>query len=299
MRWILLLLPAAAAVAEDKIDGVFQVWDADKDGVLSREEVPDPAIFAQVDADKDGRVTRAEVAAFLGLPAPKPEAPAKTEKPEAAPKPKEAERPGTPPAAGAPAAPQPEEGKSDAGIAEPRTVKERVEDLLRRFDQDKNGRIERKEWAAGEQVFVDWDKNRDEALAPRELTRYVTAKLRDAKRRPNTTNFFDLFDMNRDKKVSRAEYDGPSDFFRRYDHDRDRTVTEEELFMGPDAGMVMEGDRDFLTDGPTPMPRQTLLDRYDADKNGRITLEELGGAESVLHRLDKNGDGVLSGPEVR
>jgi len=41
----------------------------------------------------------------------------------------------------------------------------------------------------------------------------------------------------------------------------------------------------------------TLFDRYDADKDGGITLEELDGAQALM-RLDKNGDGVLTGREA-
>ncbi len=69
--------------------------------------------------------------------------------------------------------------------------------------------------------------------------------------------------------------------------------------MGPKSAMSMRNKKRLERDGATPMPRKTLLDRYDADKNGRITLAELKGAESIMARLDKNGDGVLSGAEVR
>jgi Ca2+-binding EF-hand superfamily protein len=61
----------------------------------------------------------------------------------------------------------------------------------------------------------------------------------------------------------------------------------------------MDSDREFMADGPTRAPKQGLLARYDKDEDGRITLEELNGAEALMTRLDKNGDGVLSGSEVR
>lgn len=287
MRNIIALLALAAAVAaEDKVDSIFKVWDADGDGKLTAEEVPDAGIFAKVDTNKDGTISRAEVAAFLGVKAPaEPAKGSGKAKAEAKKQAKTA---------------QVDKKKTEsAPMPAPRTVKERVEDLLRRFDKDDNRKIERKEWQAGEQVFVDWDRSRDGALSVRELTRYVKYTLREAKRRPNVNNFFDLFDMNRDKKVTKSEYDGPASFFRQYDHDKNRVITEQELFMGAGASQVMDSDREFMADGPTPMPKQTLLDRYDKDENGRITIQELGGAESVLARLDKNGDGVLSGSEVR
>ena len=103
--------------------------------------------------------------------------------------------------------------------------------------------------------------------------------------------------------VTKREYDGPSPFFRQYDHNRNKVVTLEELNLGPNAGKRstrnMDADREFMADGPTKAPELTLLDRYDVDKDGRITLEELNGAEVLMARLDKNGDGVLSGREAR
>jgi Ca2+-binding EF-hand superfamily protein len=62
---------------------------------------------------------------------------------------------------------------------------------------------------------------------------------------------------------------------------------------------MQRGDKEFMADGPTRMPKRNLLERYDANRDGKITLAELGNAESVLERLDKNGDGVLSGSETK
>ena len=192
------------------------------------------------------------------------------------------------------------ETKSDAGQRKaPRTIKERVDDFFRRFDANKDKKVQKTEFRAGEAIFKDWDRNKDEAWSRKEATRYWTATIRNRKRNPRPDNFFELFDKNRDRKVTRKEYDGPPRFFKSYDHDKNNTVTEEELNMGPKSAMTMGDPKRIERDGATPLPRQTLLDRYDADKNGRITLAELKGAESILARLDKNGDGVLSGSEVR
>lgn len=275
-RLLPLLLLALPARGEDRLDNVFRVWDVNGDGVLGPDEIPDPGIFEKADADKDGKLTRQEVAAFLGLreePAPEKKAePAKKK----------------------------EESKSEAApLKEPRTIRERVEDFFRRFDANQDRRIQRPEFQAGEEVFAAYDRSRDDALSEREVTRYVKDIVREAKRQPRPDNFFELFDMDRDEKVTKAEYDGPGDFFRRYDHDRDRTVTREEIDMGADAGRMMPGDRELQADGPTGAPRMGLLDRYDKDGDGRVTLAELGGAESVMRRLDRNRDGVLSGSEVR
>ncbi|MHC4340966.1 MAG: EF-hand domain-containing protein [Planctomycetota bacterium] len=276
MRTLLILLLASALLfAQDQANDIFRIWDTNGDGVLTADEIPDAAIFAKVDADKSGKITREEVARFLGG------APAPTKKPE--PKKKADER------------------KSEGTMVflPPRTLNEHVEDFFRRFDKNKDGKVQREEFQAGEEVFKKYDRSRDGNLSRREVRRYVREQLEEAKRRPRPDNFFDLFDLNRDGKVTRKEYDGPAAFFREYDHNKDGKVTTDELNMGPMAGRMMRGDREFLGDGATSLPKRGLLERYDKDGDGRVTLEELGGAESILHRLDRNGDGVLSGGEVR
>ncbi len=292
MRTLLLLpllgLLTLPAMAEEKIDTVFRVYDTDGDGVLSREEVPDEGIFTKADKDGDGKITRMEIAAYLGIAAPPKEGKGGAPGGEKA------------PPAQKPPAQKKEEQKSDGGMAkEPRTIQERVDDFFRRFDKDFNRKVSKEEFQAGEEVFANYDKSRDGNLNEREVTRYIRDLIRDAKRRPTPDNFFDLWDMDRDQKVTSKEYDGPGEFFRTYDHDKNNVVTLDEINMGPEAGRMREGDAKFMADGPTAVPKSGLLERYDANKDGRVTLEELGGAESILARLDKNGDGVLSGNELR
>jgi len=280
---VLLFLAALTGAQDDAVDMVLRVWDANMDGVLSRDELPDAAIFETVDRNGDGKLTRAELAAFFGVkptPPGEKDAPGGKE-PEAGPKP-----------AG--------KKKSDVAIQEPRTIKERVADLFRRLDRNMDGKLQRTELTGlTDEVFQQYDRTRNGEWSRREATRWVKDSVAAAKRNPNTRNFFQLFDMNRDKKVTKQEYDGPGNFFRRYDHDKDRVITEAELAMGPDAGRIQRGDKEFMADGPTKMPKRDLLERYDANGDGKVTLEELGNAESVLKRLDKNGDGVLTGSEVR
>lgn len=279
MRKIWLCALLAAPAAADEVDNVFSVWDLNRDGTLTRDEIPDAGIFGKIDADKDGKVTREEVAAFLDR---KPEPKKDGKGPEG----KE----------GKPAAPQEKKSES-VPEAEPRTIKERVDDLFRRSDVDKDGKIQRKELPGmGDEQWQRYDRTNDGALNRREATRYVEEQLEIAKRRPTVDNFLDLFDMNRDKKVTRREYDGPGQFFRQYDANRDDVVTETELAAPPMVEMRPEEMTDM--DGPTSLPKQGLLERYDANKDDRVTPDELK-AENIFRRLDKNGDGILSGAELR
>jgi len=279
--WLCALL-AAPAAAEGDVDSLFAVWDLNHDGILTPDEIPDAAIFGRVDADKDGKITREEVAAFLHVKL-------EPKKDGRGPEGKE----GKDGKAG-----KPEDAKKSeaAPIVEPRTIKERVDDLFRKNDLDKDGKIQRKEMPGmSDEQWQRYERTHDDALNRREATRYVQEQLEIAKRRPRPDNFMDLFDMNRDKRVTRREYDGPGQYFRQYDRNKDDVVTEEELTAPPMVDMRSEDVMDV--DGPTTLPKQGLLERYDANKDDRITPDELK-AENVFRRLDKNGDGILSGHEV-
>ncbi|MHC4959059.1 MAG: EF-hand domain-containing protein [Planctomycetota bacterium] len=283
MRITLALILLAVPAAADKLDDLFRVWDANGDGTLDKAEVPDPAIFAKVDVDKDGKLTRQEVGKFFGIDVP-PDKPEKK---------------------GAPAKKGKKKGKkaTESKMRNPRTLKERVAEFFRRLDKNKDKQVTKVEFPTGQAIFAAWDRNKNDALSEKEATRYIKADLRRLRANPRPDNFFDLYDLNRDDKVTRTEYSGPRNFFRRYDHDKNGAVTLSEMNMGPDqgrmSGKTKKGDKKFMADGPTQAPKRTLLDRYDKDGNGRITLKELGNAESVLQRLDKNGDGVLSGSECK
>jgi Ca2+-binding EF-hand superfamily protein len=278
---VLALVAAAARADGDAVDMALRIYDANGDGVLSRDELPDDGIFGKIDKDGDGKLTRAELRAFFQVKPPPPARDVPKKKAKAGPE-------------------VAEKKKSDVAIREPRTIKERVADLFRRLDGNKDGKLQRAELTGvTDEVFRRYDGTRNGEWSRREATRWVKDSVARAKRNPNTRNFFQLFDINRDKKVTKREYDGPGNFFRRYDHDRDRVITEGELALGPDAGRMQRGDKEFMADGPTRMPKRDLLERYDANGDGKVTLAELGNAESVLKRLDKNGDGVLSGSEVR
>ena len=288
---ILLGFASAAHAQEDRAAATIKVWDTNGDGVLTPDEFPDKATFKKADRNADGKVTRDEVAIFLGLVKP-PKQDAGTKEQGKKPPKKAPEKKKT-------------ETNTDGGVMRaPRTIPERVAAFFRRLDTNKNKLVERKEApAVNAALWKRFDKNKDDAFSVKEATRYFKFTIAQAKKNPNRNNFFDLFDRNRDKKVTRREYDGPSAFFKSYDHNKNYAVTLEELNMGPNAGKrnmrQMEKDNSFMADGPTQAPKRTLLDRYDADKDGRITLEELNGAEALMMRLDKNGDGVLTGRETR
>ena len=282
MRKMAVIALVAATAWADPAEDILAARDKNKDGVLDAAELPDAAVFKKADYDKDGKLTLAEIRRYINGG----KAPAE-EKPKAdAPKPKAKKL-------------AKKEKKSEVIIRQPRTLEERVADYFRRFDKNKDGKIQKSEFQAGDEVFKVVDRTRNGVLSRKEVRRWIRDQLREARKNPNRANFFELYDLNRDRKVTRKEYSGPPKFFRDHDHDKNRVIDEKELALGPSGGMMRKGDEDFLADGPTRAPKRGLLERYDENDDGKITLEELKGAKSVMQRLDRNRDGVLSGSEVR
>src|SRR3954468_5444418 len=77
-----LLLWSGIASAQPSGGNPFETLDQDRDGKLSREELPGPfrSLFDRIDADRDGSISREEEAAFRrrmaqgrGNPAPLPD----------------------------------------------------------------------------------------------------------------------------------------------------------------------------------------------------------------------------------
>jgi hypothetical protein len=79
-------------------------------------------------------------------------------------------------------------------------------------------------------------------------------------------NFADL-DKNKDKKISREEYQGPSQFFDRLDENKDGFIDEEEY-----ARMRQRMERGGPGGGPNLGERFSRF--MDGDKNGKVTREE-------------------------
>jgi Ca2+-binding EF-hand superfamily protein len=162
-----------------------------------------------------------------------------------------------------------------------------VEEILVRYDKDKNGMLSMKEVAGNKflaEVFSRADTNGDKQLDAKEL-RYLGDKLRTmlADRQHSKSKArafqvpFDEWDKNKDGRIEQNEWQGNKALFERIDLDRDAAITREEVQRYKKR---VEGD-DFV-------------DRFDLNGDGRVTLEEFGGPPEAFRRADKNGDGVVT-----
>jgi hypothetical protein len=66
------------------------------------------------------------------------------------------------------------------------------------------------------------------------------------------------------------------------------------------ASAFFASAQDQRRDGPPPgRPVSPIMAALDANKDGEIDATELANATAALKTLDKNGDGKLTGDEIR
>jgi Ca2+-binding EF-hand superfamily protein len=142
--------------------------------------------------------------------------------------------------------------------------------------------------AAFETLLKHGDSNKDGKLDQEEY-RGMLGALRE--RFESIGSKFAEFDKNGDGKISREEFAGPVFLFARLDADGDGSITKEEaskLQPGPGGGdlaqrlraMDRNGDGKISKDEFAGPPQ--FFDRFDANKDGSITVDELRQARPVL-----------------
>ncbi|HEY7547286.1 MAG TPA: EF-hand domain-containing protein, partial [Blastocatellia bacterium] len=104
------------------------------------------------------------------------------------------------------------------------------------------------------------------------------------RRQMQMPSFADL-DKNKDKKISRDEFQGPPQFFDRLDENKDGFIDEEEFNR---IRRNMGGGN----------PSERFVRLMDANKDGKITREEFARILQVFDALDKDHSGDLSQEEM-
>ncbi len=123
--------------------------------------------------------------------------------------------------------------------------------------------------------------------------------------------FIAALDANRDGKLDKSEISASTEALKKLDKDSDGKLTLQEVRGGPGRGPRGEGEGPARPEGDRPNRERSeenagprpglppLVAALDANKNGSIETDELTGAPAALLKLDKDGDGELSGDELR
>ncbi len=105
------------------------------------------------------------------------------------------------------------------------------------------------------------------------------------RRQMQMPSFADL-DKNKDKKISKDEFQGPAQFFDRLDENKDGFIDEEEF----------NRTRQRMGGGGNPGERYTRM--MDVNKDGKVTREEFARILQVFDALDKDRNGELTAEEM-
>ncbi len=114
------------------------------------------------------------------------------------------------------------------GRKEERTGSEGA-DFLAKHDADKDGKVSREEFP-NERRFAEMDANADGILDATEI-----AESMEKRNVEKGYGFFEIYDLDRDGKVTREEFTGPARIFEREDRNRDGVVDAADRPPAPPA----------------------------------------------------------------
>jgi len=271
------------------VDDLFERYDRNKDGKLTKEELPEAVrnrfarLFERLGRDS---LTREDLARVAGWPQTQP--------------------------------------GSDRGDVERRGL------LFDRLDRNKDGRITPGEVPEQSRRLYEFLLNRLGKKEGETITReeYLERFQGSDRRRPTGPSagsrgplFLRVLDTNRDGRLSKDELARAAERFDELDTNNDGQLDLAELFGGPrrdapgdrkrpnarkrsddpkrpDARKRSDDPKRPAADGGGR--RSGLFDRFDRDKNGKLTAEEL--PERLRDRLlqfDQDGDGAVDAGEWR
>lgn len=169
---------------------------------------------------------------------------------------------------------------------------------FRDLDRNKDGKITRDEFQGPEEFFNRLDANGDGSLSEEE---FQSARQRfQGPGGPRLGEaLLTLLDANRDGKVSREEFAKIVEVFTSLDRDSDGSLTGEELARLPSvAAALPRAEAPSAPAAPGGINVNALFERYDANKDGKLSEEEMKLNARFFQMLDINRDGVVTREEV-
>lgn len=246
---------------------LFDRLDANQDGFVTRDEVPDEnrrllgRVLREGDRDSDGKLTKEEfVAAFA-------QRPERRQRPDA-PEEQRRQRPGQP-----------------GGVDR--------EAMFQRMDRNSDGKITKDEFPErATRMLEAADTNQDGVVTKEEFVAFQPRRP-DRPRGPGMgpgAALLRALDADGDGKISAEEITGAASALKKLDRNGDGQLTPDELgpppgAARPGAGQVSPGERfrqlDANNDGKiskdeAPERLQAVFDRLDTNQDGALTPEELG-----------------------
>jgi len=157
------------------------------------------------------------------------------------------------------------------------------------YDKNGDGKISQDEFPGAPQFFDRLDANGDGFITEDEIGRFRGMR---GDRPRLGENLLKLLDADSSGKVSPEEFARITDLFARLDRDGDGALTSDEL-----TGIA------FLSGDASNPEVNALFEKYDANKDGKLSEEELKADPRfnnprVFTMLDRDKDGLVTREEL-
>jgi len=156
-------------------------------------------------------------------------------------------------------------------------------DLMKEYDRSNNGEVTASEFRLDTKWFKSLDYDRNGSLGADELVRRREGGL-SAFANQDPDALIEKFDRDNDGALSTGEVPGGRGGLGRADSNQDGEISRDEL-----NGALKRAQRyQFATIDPS------FLERYDLNKDKRVSRAEYPGSATAFDRMDSNGDGYVS-----
>ena len=162
------------------------------------------------------------------------------------------------------------------------------------MDKNKDKKISRDEYKGAPQAFDRLDENKDGFIDDEEFNRMRGRMGGGGGPGRTGESFMKYLDANHDTKITREEFAKIVQLFEGLDKDHNGDLSQEEI------GRFLQAVNEAPTQATGGVEVNNLFDKYDKNKDGKITGDEMGDEKTAktLKALDLNKDGVVTRDEA-